>query len=333
MWGLTPPDPPLVVRMPIPLGAEENFTNTGRPVVAISPDGTHIVYSANLGLSLRPVDRLEATPLAGTSEGTGGIVPGARNPFFSLDGQWIGYQVGAQLKKVSISGGAPITLCELENIFGASWSADDTILFGQGPNGIWQVPGAGGTPEQLIAVEAGEVVHGPQMLPDGESVLFTLRPADTASWDAAQIVVQSVATGERRVLIEGGRDGRFVATGHLIYALNGVLFAVPLDLDALEVRGGPVSLVEGIRDATAGRTGAAHFSLADTGSLAISLGVLEPRERSSWSGWTGQVRSSPSGLSGGRMGGHGSRRTAPASRYTFKSKAPTCGSTTWRGRR
>ena len=267
VWSLTQPEPPLVVRMPIPLGADETFSNIGRHAVAISPDGTQIVYSANLGLSLRPVDQLEATPLAGTSEGVGGGIPGARNPFFSPDGQWIGYHVGAQLKKVSIGGGAPITLCELTGIYGASWGADDTILFGQGPNGIWQVPGTGGTPERLIAVEEGELAHGPQMLPGGEWVLYSLRPAGTSVWDAAQIVVQSVTTGERQVLIEGGHDGRYVATGHLVYALAGVLFAVPFDLGARQVTGGPVSLVEGVQGASGGRTGAAQFSLAGNGSL------------------------------------------------------------------
>ena len=267
VWTLGSPEPPLVVRMPIPLGIDEIFSNTGRHAVAISPDGTQIVYSANLGLSLRPVDQLEATPLVGTSEGVGGGIPGARNPFFLPDGQWIGYHVGAQLKKVSIGGGAPITLCEANQPWGASWGADDTILLGRGPDGIWQVPGTGGTPERLIAVEEGELAHGPQMLPGGEWVLFTVRPAGTSVWDAAQIVVQSVTTGERQVLIEGGRDGRYVATGHLVYALNNVLFAVPLDLDAREVTGGPVSLVEGVRGASAGRTGAAQFSLAGNGSL------------------------------------------------------------------
>ena len=267
VWSLTRPEPPLVVRMPIPLRADESFSNTGRPVVAISPNGTHIVYSANLGLSLRPVDQLESTPLAGTSEGNTVGAPGARNPFFSPGGQWIGYHVGDQLKKVSISGGAPITVGEVGTaIYGASWGADDRILFGRGADGIWQVPGAGGAPEQLVAVEDGEQAHGPQTLPGGDWVLFTLR--DTAgAWDDAEIVAQSVRTGERRVLVEGGRDGRYVATGHLVYVLNNVLFAVPFDLDAREVRGGPVSLIEGVQDAQGGRSGAAHFSLSDTGSL------------------------------------------------------------------
>ena len=129
-----------------------------------------------------------------------------------------------QLQKVFASGGAPVTLGNAQNPWGASWGADDMILYGQGSEGTWRVPGTGGTPEVVITVEEGEQAHGPQMLPD-EWVLFTLTPAGGASWDAAQIVMQSLTTGERVVLIEGGRDARYVETGHLVYALNGVVTA------------------------------------------------------------------------------------------------------------
>ena len=261
VWSIVQPDSVLVVRVPIPLGADETFSSTGRHSVAISPDGRRIVYVANGGLWLRPIDQLQATAMAATFGDTN-----ARNPFFSPDGQWVGYHSGQGLKKVSISGGAPVVLSDADNPHGASWGADDAILFGQGLEGIWQVPGAGGSPDQLIALDDGALAHGPQMLPGGEWVLFTLRPANTLLWDEAQIVVQSVATGERRVLIAGGRDGRYVATGHLVYALNGGLFAVPFDLGARDVTGGPVSLIEGILDGDV-RTGAAHFSLSSAGSL------------------------------------------------------------------
>ncbi len=108
------------------------------------------------------------------------------------------------------------------------------------------------------------------MLPGGEWVLFTFRPADVNAWDEAQIVMQSLGSGERVVLIEGGRDARYVETGHLVYALNGVLFAVAVDLDAHQVLGGPVPLVEGVRQT--GVTGAAHFSIADNGTLVYAPG-------------------------------------------------------------
>ncbi len=146
------------------------------------------------------------------------------------------------------------------------------ILYGQ-PEGIWQVPGASGTPALLIPVNDGEVFYGPQMLPDGEWVLLTVRGA--VPWDEAQIVAQSVTTGERAALIDGGRDGRYLPTGHLVYGLNNVLFAVPFDVDSRRVTGGPVPLVEGVR-AVVGRGpggGAAQFSVSATGSLVYVPGA------------------------------------------------------------
>ena len=105
----------------------------------------------------------------------------------------------------------------------------------------------------------------PQMLPGGEWVLFTLQPAGTPSWNAAQIVVQSLVTGQRNVVIEGGRAAHYLPTGHLVYALNGVLYGVAFDVEAGQVVGGPVSLIEGVR--TSGNTGVAQFSVAGNGSL------------------------------------------------------------------
>ncbi len=108
--------------------------------------------------------------------------------------------------------------------------------------------------------------HGPQILPGGEALLFTITGV-RRSWDEAQVVMQSLVTGERRVLIEEGTDARYMSTGHLVYALRGTLLAVPFDAVRLEVTGGPVSLVEGVATAEYALTGAAHFSFSDSGSL------------------------------------------------------------------
>ena len=253
-----------VARFEIPLRAEQVFTNPGRHLVAASPDGTRIVYTTTDGLALRSLDQVTPVLVAGTDGN-------AREPFFSPDGQWIGFWSDGQLRRVATSGGAPVTLGAAENPWGASWGADDLILYGQASAGIWRVPGTGGTPEPLITVEDGESAHGPQLLPGGEWVLFTLRPAGVTDWDEAQIVMQSLGSGERVVLIEGGRDARYVETGHLVYALNGVLFAVAVDRDARQVRGGPVPLVEGVRQTAI--TGAAHFSIADNGALVYATGA------------------------------------------------------------
>ena len=136
------------------------------------------------------------------------------------------------------------------------------ILYGR-PAGIMQVPDAGGTPRLLIPAEEGDRFWGPQMLPGGEWVLMTVRSTDQASWDEAQIVVQSVTTGERTVLVTG-RGGRYLLTGHLVYVVNHVLFAVPFDVGSRAVTAGPVPLVEGVRE---GFGGAAQFSVSATGTL------------------------------------------------------------------
>ena len=133
-----------------------------------------------------------------------------------------------------------------------------------------QVSADGGTPEVLIALTGtAEVGHGPQVLPSEKAVLFTL--GDGRNWDDAQIVVHSLETGERKVLIEGGRDARYVPTGHLVYVLDGTLLAVPFDVDKLEVTGGPIPMAEGVMTAV-GFTGAAQFSVSDTGALVYVTG-------------------------------------------------------------
>ena len=270
VWSLTrpaPPPPALVTRFPIPLVAGQSFAPPGRQLVAISPDGSDVVYATTTGLWRRPVDQLEAIQVPGTE--------GAREPFFSANGQSIGFWTLGQLKKVSVSGGAPVTIADLpRNVGGFRWGADDRILFSQGSAGIWRVPGTGGTPEVVIEVGAGERAHGPQLLPGGEWVLFTLQSAGVGAWDLAQIVVESLVTGDRAVVIEGGRDARYVASGHLVYASNGVLLAVPFDVGSRQVTGGPVPLVDGVRMAT-GNPGAAaaHFSMSTNGSLVYLPGL------------------------------------------------------------
>ena len=256
VWTLMRPAPPPqpITRFPVVLPPDQQLSNPGRHQVAVSPDGTHLAYVANQQLYLRAMEQLEATPIRGTD--------GGRGPFFSPDGQSIGFWQSGQLKRVSLTGGAPVALCDADNPLGASWGPDNTVLFGQSA-GIARVSGAGGTSEVLIAVvEGGERARQPQALPGGEAVIFTL---SAGTWDQGQIVAQSLETGERRVLVDGGTDARYLPTGHVVYAQGGTLFAVPFDVARLEVTGGPVSLVDEV--AVAG-SGAAQFTVSRTGTLA-----------------------------------------------------------------
>jgi len=267
-WNLKPKEPqPLDARFYHALLDGQAFSRTGRPLVAVSPDGSQIVYVANRQLYLRNLDEMEARPIQGTDENP-------TTPFFSPDGEWVGYwsSSDSQLKKIAPIGGASVTLCDAGNPFGASWGSDDSIVYGE-PKGIMRVSANGGTPELIIPTEAAEQVHGPQMLPGGEWVLFTLTSAvGQARWDEAQIVVQSLESGERRILWEGGSDARYVPTGHLVYALEDVLFALPFDLASLEIAGGPVPIVEGVQRAggqggPGSNTASANYGFSDRGTL------------------------------------------------------------------
>ena len=269
-------DPRPVVRFALPASTaiSPRGVGVGRHVLAISPNGTHLVYWGGKLLHLRALDRLDDDiPLRGTD--------GAREPFFSPDGQWIGFLLDGQLKRMPVGGGAPIALGAAQNPWGASWSSDDVIRYGQGSDGIWQVSPSGGAPAQLITLAKGELAHGPQLLPGGDWVLFTFSPASTDSWDEAQIVLQSPASGQRIVLIEHGRDARYLPTGHIVYGLNGVLLAVPFDVRARRVTGPAVPVVESVMDADV-RTGAMHFTVSDNGTLAYLSGASGERSTLAW---------------------------------------------------
>ena len=271
-WMTRPALPPVMVeRFSIALGPGQAFGGTtGRRLVSLSPDGAQLVYQANDQLFLRHLDQLEASPIPETA--------GAWEPFISPDGQWIGFWADGQIKKVGISGGAAVPLCEAGLPWGISWAEDDSILFGQNPQGILRVSADGGTAEVIIEAAEGELARGPQMLPGGEWVLFTLRPAGVTDWSDAQIVAESLLSGERTVVIEGGYDARFLPTGHLVYALDGTLLAAPFDVPTRQVRGGSVPLVDGV--AHQSFIGTSHFAVSRSGSLAyvpdLALSELGP---------------------------------------------------------
>jgi hypothetical protein len=171
------------------------------------------------------------------------------------------------LKKIATTGGAAMTICPADAPLGVTWGPDG-IVFGQRYKGIMRVSPNGGTPDVLVLVKDDEEADAPQMLPGGQHVLFTLANGTARDrWEKARIVVQSVASGERKTLIEGGTDARYVPTGHLAYAVGSSLFAVAFDLKRLEVRGSRAPMVEGVRRSSGSVTGAAHFSLSSNGTL------------------------------------------------------------------
>ncbi len=232
--------------------------------LALSPDGNHLAYVGRLDttrqLVLRSLSDLEVKPLAGTQ--------GAFLPFFSPDGQWIGFFAHGKMKKVAVTGGVPLTLCNVADAAGASWAPDGTIYFVPGwVSGLYRVSAEGGRPELVTntAPEKGE--RGflwPQVLPGGEAVLLTVYTGG-GIFDDARILAYSLKTGERRVLIEGGGDGRYVPTGHLLYVSGETILGVEFYAERLEVRSAPKPVLQGITlDA---ENGAATFAYAGDGTL------------------------------------------------------------------
>jgi Tol biopolymer transport system component len=283
-WVATrPADPvrPRVSRLPLtPSGAAALTIDGIVRDLAITPDGSRVVYVGNRGTQLfvRALDAL--APVA--------VFSGApRGPFVSPDGQWIGFVDGTNvLKKVAVTGGPAVTLPTLDGgPQGATWGPDDTIIVAtsNATTGLERIGAAGGSPTVLTRPDRvqGEADHlWPELLPGGRAVLFTIT-ALTGGVDAAQVAVLDLQTGIRNILVRGGSHAQYVSSGlgspkraerqggHLVYAAAGTLWAVPFDLARLETRGTPVPVVP---DVVTTNSGGVDAVVAGDGTLAYVSG-------------------------------------------------------------
>ena len=237
------------------------FRNTGRPVVALSPDGRSFVYNTTAGLFIRKMGELTAHVIPGTEQAL-------INPVFSPDGQSIAFGASSELRKISVNGGGAVRIGPAGGLQGISWENDGTILYGQG-DGIWRVPdGGGGKPEQIIPAEASEDLSAPQLLPDGKSVLFSSNRAGEF-----KVEVRSLSGGERKVVVPGGRSACYLpTTGHLLYVMESDLFGVAFDVEHLATIGNPVPLVPEIR--VAGAIYMGNYATSRDGTLLYLTGGL-----------------------------------------------------------
>jgi serine/threonine-protein kinase len=271
------PEAPIVSRFSVALGEGQRFPPPVYPLVAVSPDGTQLVYPANNRLYRRAVSDLDAMPIPGTEEA--GAVD---HPIFSPDGGWIAYYSWPDraIKKIAVTGGTAVTLCHVGQPFGISWTPAG-ILFGQGVNdterGVLHISPDGGEPQRLIALEPDEAAASPWML-DSDSVLFTLLKGEVFDrWDKARIVVQSLKSGRRTTVIEGGSDGRYVPDGYIVFARGGVLHAIRFDARRLQTQGGAVPILAGVN--RSGAAGIAAWSLAGNGTFAYVKGPAQSTDR------------------------------------------------------
>jgi serine/threonine-protein kinase len=252
--------------------------NPGSPI-ALSRDGSRLVFVGSPSgkpsqLYLRPLDQQTATPIPSTEN--------AVQPFFSPEGQWIGFFADGKMRKVSLSGGPATTLCEAPVPHGANWVGDDTIIYA--PNfgsGLMRIPSSGGSPQTLTTpnIKEQEISHRwPQVLPGGKAVLFTIQMTTQTSYDDARISVLSLETSKWRTLLDGGFYARYVPSGHIVYGRAGTLMAVPFDVARLQLVGAPTPVQEGVVT-TFGTSGGAEYDVTPSGLLAYVPGKSRPPER------------------------------------------------------
>ncbi len=251
-------------------------------VLALSPDGKRIAFCGRTGdesrIFVRDLARENPEALAETEEGS--------NPFFSPDGEWLGFVSGGKLKKTALRGGSPISLADASPSRGACWGDDGTIVFAPTVNSaLFRIPAAGGEPRPLTALDAAshERTHRwPEILPGGKFVLFTVGTEDKpGDYDEARIDAVSLATGKRHVVYRGASMARWAPPNHLLLARHGDVLAVPFDPETASVRGTPVPVLQGVSGDP--RSGAAFFCAARNGAVAYIEGLsVEGKTEFAW---------------------------------------------------
>jgi serine/threonine-protein kinase len=261
----------------IPTGDAIGYDDT--PILAMSRDGRRLVYAAERagarGLFLRSLGEIEPRLLEGTTN--------ARSPFFSPDGQWIGFFAeGGKLKKAPVGGGPPQTICEgVTAQRGAVWADEDTIILtADYAAGLSRVSARGGRIEPLTKVDSakGDRTHRwPDVLPGGESVLFTIGSEKSpGNYDDAKIALLDRKSGRIRILLEGGSMARYCPPGYVLYVRGRSLLAVPFDPRRLEIAGEPFPVPEKIAGDPS--SGIGYFAAGGDGSLAFVPGSTAPVE-------------------------------------------------------
>jgi Tol biopolymer transport system component len=245
--------------------------------VVLSPDGDRLVFVSRSSdgvarLNTRRLDQTTAKELPGTD--------GARGPFFSPDGQWVGFWATGSLKKTAIDGGSPVVLCEAADLSGGSWGDDGNIIAALSFGKLSKVPSSSG-PSTVLADLMGESIdpRWPQVLPGGRYVLFTA--VGPQGPNGARIEVLSLANGMRKILVRGGTYGRYLSGGYLTYVNQGTLFAVPFDLNLMEAS--PDAAAPVLDDVAYSSTfGFAQLDVSRTGTLVYRRSAARGQLIAAW---------------------------------------------------
>ncbi len=258
--------PQATLRLRINLGADASLAGpalgTPGPNIVLSPDGTTLAFVAQADpesppeLYVRRLDRLEAGALEGTQNASG--------PFFSHDSRWIAFFADGRLKKVAAAGGAVATICDAANVRAGQFTDDGAIVLSFESGVLTWLSPPGWSPEPLTAFAENELAQlWPQMLPGGRAVLFT---SITRGADEADVVVQQVPRGARKVVRRGAHHGRYLRSGHLVYVRDGTLFAQPFDVRRLEPAGPPAAAMARLTEPQSTPDEAIPFDISDAGA-------------------------------------------------------------------
>ena len=264
---------PLSLSVVLPPGVSL-LTSGAQRDIALSPDGRAIAFAGLIenrsAIFLRSLDHFDAVKIAGTE--------GAEGPFFSPDGQWIGFWSDGELRKIPIGGGAAVSICDAAGLRGSVWLADNTIVFSPSPTGpLMRVLAEGGSsPTALTKLDPskGEKTHRTLIgLPGGKAVVFVVGSNEIGTYDESRIVALTLETGQIAELVKGGYAPAYSPTGHLLFVRQGTVFALSFDAATLKTTGSPVQVVNDI--ANQPHYGIASFDVGPTGALIYAPGGVQ----------------------------------------------------------
>ena len=290
VWFVSKPPSPLPSAQPLEFDVELRSNGTlGSDVgtdAVLSFDGTRIAFVSRgadrrTHLNVRRLDDPKVTELPGTD--------GARAPFFSPDGGWLGFWADGAVKKVAVDGGSPTVVAESSDLLGADWGSDGVIVAATRYGVLSRIPAAGGTASALLDLTSvARAALWPQLLPGGDRVLVTVTSPN--GFDDATLEVVSLRDGERREVLHGGTFGRYVekgGKGYVLYVNQGTAFAVPFDLARLAPRGAAFPVLEDL--AYAPTFGYAQLSVSKTGALVYQRDEGSAKVLAAWVDRRGHV--------------------------------------------
>ena len=260
-----------LVRIGADVGAPVALNTTQGASAVLSPDGQRLVFVAQprterggQRLYTRRLDALTATPILGTE--------GAFNPFFSPDGEWLGFFANNKLRKIAIAGGTAVDLADVRNARGGSWGDDNHIVFMPDfYTGLWRVPAAGGPAVQLTVPADDRTTHRwPYVMPGSKAVIFTSNTSLFA-YENSDIVIQPLPQGTPRVLQRNAFFGQFLSSGHLIFIHKGTLHAAPFNATSMTITGEALPVLDDVATGSL-FTGAAQFAVSNDGTGRLCRG-------------------------------------------------------------